>query len=181
MSESSAAGQADDPTVPGIPAPADEAPAPASRFATDAGSPRQPFPSGSRVAGEIDEPSVAVSRGLVGLVRAREVTVQQSGVGAVVAGNASLRMGGASGILARQATLQMGGASTVVAADARIERSLVRTVVANTVHAGPTTAILLVLARRVDGEPKVLLDWRGALAIGASIVALALIGRRRKA
>ena len=90
-------------------------------------------------------------------------------------------MGGASGILARQATLQMGGASTVVAADARIERSLVRTVVANTVHAGPTTGILVVLARRVDGEPKVLLDWRGALAIGASIVALALIGRRRKA
>lgn len=181
MSESSTAGQADDPTVPEIPTSAGDAPAPSSQAAAGAGAGHRPLPSGGRIAAEVDEQSVAVSRGFVGLVRARDVTVRQAGVGAVVAGTASLQMGGASGILARQATLQMAGASTVVAADARIERSLVRAVVANTVHAGPTTAILVVLARRVDGEPKVLLDWRGALALGASIAALALIGRRKKA
>jgi hypothetical protein len=56
-------------------------------------------------------------------------------------------------------------------------------VVANRVTAGPTTAIFVALARRIDGEARILLDWRGALAFGAALGAfLALIrlgGRRR--
>ncbi len=37
----------------------------------------------------------------------------------------------------------------------------------------------LVLAPRVDGEVKALLDWRGALAVGA-VLALLRLGLRRR-
>ena len=43
--------------------------------------------------------------------------------------------------------------------------------------------MLIVIARRVDGHVKTLLDWRGALALGAGIGAVIALfrprGRRR--
>jgi hypothetical protein len=56
-------------------------------------------------------------------------------------------------------------------------------VIANRVETGPSTAILVALARRIDGEAKVLVDWRGALAFGAvlgALVALAQLARLRR-
>ena len=50
----------------------------------------------------------------------------------------------------------------------RIEQAVVRTVVANKVRFERTTGVLLLLARRVEGDVRVLLDWRGALAFGAA-------------
>jgi hypothetical protein len=57
----------------------------------------------------------------------------------------------------------------VLAQDVHVEQALVRVVVANTVQAGPTTGILFAVARRIDGEAKILVDWRGALAFGAGL------------
>jgi len=57
----------------------------------------------------------------------------------------------------------------------------VRAMVANTVQTGPSTGILFAVARQIDGEAKILLDWRGALAFGASLGAfLALIRITRR-
>jgi len=56
-------------------------------------------------------------------------------------------------------------------------------VVANRVQAGPATGIVLVVARRFDGEARILFDWRGALALGAVLGAFAALFRvaRRRA
>jgi hypothetical protein len=86
-------------------------------------------------------------------------------------------MGLVGGIAAREASVSQGVVRSVLAQDVRIEQSIVRSVVANRVQVGPTTAIGFVLARRVDGDPKVLLDWRGALALAAVFGALAAMFR----
>jgi hypothetical protein len=57
----------------------------------------------------------------------------------------------------------------VVAQNVHLEQAIVRSVVANRVESGPTTAIVVALARRIDGQARILLDWRGALALGAGL------------
>ena len=56
--------------------------------------------------------------------------------------------------------------------------------VANHVHVERTTGVLFLLARRVDGDVRAILDWRGALAFGAGLgivssILRARFGRRR--
>jgi hypothetical protein len=65
-----------------------------------------------------------------------------------------------------------------VAREVHLEQSIVRTVIANEVHADRTTGVLLLLARRVDGDVRTLLDWRGALAFGAAFGIVASLFRR---
>ena len=55
-----------------------------------------------------------------------------------------------------------------------------RAVVANRVEAGPATVIGFAVARRVDGDARILFDWRGALALAAVFGALAAVFRLRR-
>ena len=120
-------------------------------------------------------------RGAIGGVRATDVAARLAVVGGIAANHASVEMGAVSGIVAREATVQRGMVRGIVAQDVHVEQAFVRAVVANTVQTGPTTGILVAVARRIDGEAKILLDWRGALAFGAALGAfLALIRLSRR-
>ncbi len=117
--------------------------------------------------------AVEVVRGAVGSIRAGDVHVRNGVVGGIAGRDASVEMGLVGGIAAREASVSQGVVRTVLAQDVRIEQSLVRSVVANRVQVGPATAIGFVIARRIEGNPRVLLDWRGALALAAVFGALA--------
>ena len=52
--------------------------------------------------------------------------------------------------------------------------------IANEVQADRTTGVLILLARRVDGDVKTILDWRGALAFGAAFGIVSTLLRRRR-
>jgi len=125
-------------------------------------------------------PAVEFSRGAVGGIRAQDVHVRTGVVGGMAGEHASVEMGLVGGVAAREASISQGVVRAVLAQDVRIEQSLVRTVVANRVQTGPTTAIALVLARQVDGNARILLDWRGALAFAAVFGALAAALRLRR-
>jgi hypothetical protein len=127
--------------------------------------------------------AVEVMRGAVGSIRAGDVHVRNGVVGGIAGRDASVEMGLVGGIAAREASVSQGVVRTILAQDVRIEQSVVRSVVANQVQVGPNTAIGFVIARRIDGNPRVLLDWRGALAFAAVFGALAGILRlsRRRA
>jgi hypothetical protein len=127
--------------------------------------------------------AVEFARGAVGGIRAQDVHVRSGVVGGIAGEHASVEMGLVGGMAAREASVSQAVVRTVLAQDVRIEQSLVRTVIANRVQVGPTTAIAFVLARRVDGNPRILLDWRGVLALAAVFGALAAVFRvsRRKA
>ena len=60
----------------------------------------------------------------------------------------------------------------------RSSAAFVRTLVAADVTVSGPTGIGILIARRVVGDVKVLLDWRGALAFGAAAGLVAGIVRR---
>jgi hypothetical protein len=120
-------------------------------------------------------------RGAIGGVRATDVTARLAVIGGIASSHASVERGVVNGLIAREATVRQGMVRGVVAQHAHVEQSLVRAMVANTVQTGPSTGILFAVARRIDGEARILLDWRGALAFGASLGAfLALIRFSRR-
>jgi hypothetical protein len=120
-------------------------------------------------------------RGAIGGVRATDVTARLAVIGGIAANHASVERGAVNGIVAREATVRLGSVRGIVAQHAHVEQAFVRAMVANTVQTGPSTGILFAVARRIDGDAKILLDWRGALAFGASLGAfLALIRFSRR-
>lgn len=124
--------------------------------------------------------NVDVSRGGIGRARATDIAVSQGGIGLAQGDRISVEMGGVGAALAGDLRVTQGGVGTVVARDARIEQSVVRTVVANNVHFERTTGVLILLARRVEGDVRAVLDWRGALAFGAAFGLVTALFRRRK-
>jgi hypothetical protein len=96
---------------------------------------------------------VEVSQGAVGMARAREVSVVQGAVGAAVAGEVHVTQGIVSGVIAR---------------DAYVGQAFVRGMIAGTVHVERPSGVLFLFARKVEGNVRVLFDWRGALAFGAA-------------
>jgi hypothetical protein len=139
--------------------------------------PGVPFRSADHV--EVDH--LEFSRGAIGGVRASDVTARLAVIGGVAAGRASVRQSMVGGMAAREATVEQGIVRGLVAQEVHLEQSIVRSAVAGTIHAGPSTAIVFAVARQIDGEAKVLFDWRGALAFGAvlaALVAVIRLGRR---
>ena len=148
-----------------------------------------PSPAGPEVlpaptTGSVDRVAVDVldfERGAIGGVRATDVSARLAAVGGIAANQVTVEQGAVNGVLAREATVRQGIVRGVVAQNAHVEQSLVRSVMANTVQAGPSTAIVFAVARRIDGDAKILVDWRGALALGASLGAfLAVIRLSRR-
>ena len=129
----------------------------------------------------IQADAVEVHQGGIGRVDATTVTVTQGGIGAARADRISIQMGGMGAAMGREVSVSQGGAGTVLAQEARIEQSFVRTLVAQRVEIRRQSAVLVLIAQRVSGEVRVLLDWRGALAFGAAFgIVAGLLGRGRR-
>jgi len=116
--------------------------------------------------GRVRADSVDVSMGAVGLARADRVTVGMGSVGAVFANEVRVSQGFARGIVAREVQLEQAGAQSIIA---------------GRVTMGPRSGALVVLAGRVDGEVRSVLDWRAGLALVSllSVVWLAIRSRGR--
>jgi hypothetical protein len=97
--------------------------------------------------------TVWVHQGAVGAARGDSVKVAQSAIGAALTSDLELRQSVVRSVLARTAT---------------VEQSFVRTIVASEVKVDRATGVGILLARRVVGDVKVILDWRGAVAFGAA-------------
>jgi hypothetical protein len=116
--------------------------------------------------GRVEGGELIVEQGAVGAARADRVSIDRGALGAAMAGNVELSRGYARSILARQVQLDRSAARIVIAADVRANQS----------------AAMFLVARKVDGNVKVLFDWRGALAFGAVAgIVFALLGRARGA
>ena len=127
----------------------------------------------------VDADSVSVSQGGIGRLRAGDVSVSMGGVGAARADSLTIERGGVGAALTGRLDLRQGFARTVVARDVTIEQGGSQTVIANRVTMGRGSLAIVVLARRVEGEVRTLLDWRGALAFGAAFGAVVSLLRRR--
>ena len=126
--------------------------------------------------------NIDVQRGGIGRARATDIAVSQGGVGLARADRVSVELGGIGAALGGEVSITQGAAGSIFAREARVEQSVVRTLVANQVHVERATGVVFLLARRVDGNVRAILDWRGALAFGAAfgvVSGLLRRGRRR--
>ena len=128
-----------------------------------------------------DAAPFTIQQGGIGSLTAAEVSVNQGGIGAVRAGQVSVELGGVGASMSDQLVVRQGLVGAAIANNARFEQAGVRTLVANRVEFGPNSGAAVVIAARVEGDVKPLIDWRGALAFGvaAGVVGALLRLRRR--
>lgn len=108
---------------------------------------------------------IAVRMGVIGVARGERVSAEMGSIGIAIGRDVSVRQGFARAVLAGNVRIGQGGAGSVVAANATFEK-------------GSGTVVLL--ARRVEGDVRTVLDWRGALVAGAALgIAIALFSRRK--
>ncbi len=75
--------------------------------------------------------------------------------------------------------MTQGYVRSAIARDLRFEQGLVGTAIAQSATFERTSAVLVLIAKDVEGDIKTLVDWRGALAFGAAVGLLVGILRRR--
>lgn len=114
--------------------------------------------------GRLHAVDVAVHQGAIGFARGDKVSVEYGAVGLSVAGETRISQAGVRTVIARDVTFEQGIIGTSVSATARFERS---------------SAVLLLVAQKVEGNVKVLFDWRAGLAFGAVVGLLVALLRRR--
>ena len=129
----------------------------------------------------VEADAVEIHQAAVGRVDATDVAVTQGAIGAARGDRVSVEMGALGVAMGGDVSVSQGFAGTIVAQRARVEQSLVRTLIAQEVEFRRPSGVLILLAQRVSGDVKVLLDWRGALAFGAAFGLVArLFGRGRR-
>lgn len=148
-------------------------------------------------AGNVEATTVTVTQGGIGTARADAIDLSRGGIGqawakdiAVSIGSIGLARGervsvemGAIGAIAgaQEVRLSQGTVGFTMAREATIDQSLVSTLVAERVTIRQPSAVLLLIARQVDGAVRPLLDWRGAIAAGAAAgVVISLLRRGRR-
>jgi hypothetical protein len=142
----------------------------------------------------VEADRVSVTQGGITSVDAREVDVRMGGIVYAHADEASVRLGGVvlaradhltverGGIgaaFAREANLRQAWARSVVAQDVRIDQGLVGTMLTGHASFDRPSGVLMLIAGRVDGPVRALLDWRAALAFGAAFGLVWGLVRRR--
>ena len=119
-------------------------------------------------AGRVTARSVAIHQGGIGSAQAEDLTVTMGGIGAVRGSRVSVELGGVGAALASEVHVTQGYLGPTIAREVHVEQGMIRQVVAGHVTFGDRSGALLVLAGRVDGTVRTLLDWRGAVAFGAA-------------
>src|SRR5262249_5797437 len=127
--------------------------------------------------GQATAGSVEVHVGGIGALEASDVFLEWGGVGAARAGTLSVGFGSVGASLAGEMRLSQGFAGAIAAREATIEQGLVRTLIAQQVTVNRPTGVLVMIAQRVSGDVRPVLDWRGALAAGAAFAVVSVLLR----
>ena len=149
-------------------------------------------------ADRVEAASVSVSQGGIGTAVATTVDVRQGGIGQASATDIALSQGAIGFARGDRVSLEMGAIGAAIGDEVRVtqamanlvaargdvtvDQSLVSTLIGYRVAIRQPSAVLLLVAGRVEGSVRPLLDWRGGLAAGAAaglVIGLLRTGRRR--
>jgi hypothetical protein len=148
-------------------------------------------------ADRVEAGSVSITQGGIGTAVATTVDVRQGGIGQASATDVALSQGAIGYARGDRVSLEMGAIGAAIGDDVRVtqamaqlvaargdvtvDQSLVSTVIGYRVAFRQPSAVLLLVAGRVDGSVRPLLDWRGGLAAGVAagiVLGLFRVGRR---
>lgn len=124
--------------------------------------------------------SIDIRQGGIARATADDIAIHQGGIAIARGEHVSTEFGGTMLTLAGEARLSQSFASQVIARDATFDQSLVQTVVAGRATFRHPSAVFVLIAGRVDGPVRPVLDWRGGLAAGAVIGLILGVLRRRR-
>jgi hypothetical protein len=123
--------------------------------------------------------SVDIRQGGIARAQADHISLRQGGIALARADRISVEMGGVGIALAREAQVTQGVARSIIAREVRVDQGLVGSALAGRVTFARPSGVLLLIAGRVEGPVKALLDWRGAIALGAALGLVFGLVRRR--
>jgi hypothetical protein len=123
--------------------------------------------------------AIEVTQGGIGSATATDLALSQGGIGFARGEVVSVEMGAIGIVMADRARLSQGVAQAMIAREATFEQGILGTLVAERVTVRQPSLVGLLLANRVEGDVRTLLDWRGALAAGAAIGLVVGLLRRR--
>ena len=113
--------------------------------------------------------TIDIRQGGIQRATATDIAVSQGAIGMAQGDRVSLEMGAAGVAIGDEVRVTQSMAGYVLArGDATVDQSLVSTLIADRVTLRQPSAVLVLIARQVDGSVRPLLDWRGALAAGAA-------------
>lgn len=127
-----------------------------------------------------DAHQIDIHQGGIGRAQADDIAVSQGGIGFARGARVSVELGGLGLAVANEVHLTQGVAGTVLAREVRIEQAGARTVIASHATLGRNVGVFMLIAGRVEGNVRTLLDWRGAIAFGAAFGLVAGLVRRRR-
>jgi hypothetical protein len=132
--------------------------------------------------GKADARTVDVRQGGIGRAHATDIAVSSGSIGFAQGGRVSLEMGAVGAAVGDEVRVTQVVAGFVAArGEATVDQSLVSTLIGDRVTIRRPSAVLVLIARQVDGTVRPLLDWRGAVAAGvavAIVLGLLRLGRR---
>ena len=132
--------------------------------------------------GNADASTIDVRQGGIGRASATDIAVSSGSIGFAQGEHVSLEMGAVGAAVGGEIRVTQAMAGFVASrGDATVDQSLVNTLIADHVTIRQPSAVLVLIARQVDGSVRPLLDWRGAMAAGAVagvVLGLFRIGRR---
>jgi len=128
----------------------------------------------------VEAATIDIRQGAAARVEARDVTVTSGAIGFARADRVSIELGAAGAAIAGEAHLTQSAVNAVIAREVRVEQSLVQTVIAADVRFERPTAVVFLVARKVEGEVRAILDWRGALVFGVAAGFVMSLFRRRR-
>ncbi len=132
---------------------------------------------GSAVATTVD-----VRQGGIGQASATDIALSQGAIGFARGDRVSLEMGAIGAAIGDEVRVTQAMANVVAArGDVTVDQSLVSTLIGYRITIRRPSAVLLLIAGRVEGSVRPLLDWRGGLAAGVAaglVIGLFRIGRR---
>ncbi len=121
--------------------------------------------------GDVEAPSddsAEVLSGTAQTIEAQAVTVKQGSVDTIKADSVQMRQGGVGRVEAGSVRAEQSGIGLVKAETVDIDDGGVFGAYGETVHLEQSNVVFLA-AKKVDGDARVLLDWRTALAFGAGL------------
>jgi hypothetical protein len=128
----------------------------------------------------VEADSIDIRQGAAARVEARDLTVTGGAVGFARADRVSVELGAAGAAVAGEAHVTQSAVNAVIARQANVEQSLVQTVIAADVRFERPSAVVFLVSRRVEGEVRAVLDWRGALVFGVAVGLVSSLLRRRR-
>ncbi len=123
--------------------------------------------------------AIDIHQGGIGRARATDIAISSGGIGLAQGDTVSLDRGLIGAAIGNENRVVQSMANIVASSESTVDQSVVGAVVGGKVTVRQPSAIGVLIAARVEGTVRPIVDWRGALAAGVAIGVISRILRRR--